>query len=390
MTYRFAMGAFWAVAALAKIELPRPLSSGAIKALLLRHLRWWAAPERGAMFHTDGTQSIGFAYPNMYMSEDYNSPQSVYWCLKSFVVLAIPSDDDFWLCKEEQYPVGAPVVDLIWPARQLLVNHEAHTFALSAGQGSKKPFKAREAKYGKFAYSALFGFSVPTGPLLHQVAPDSTLALSFDGGETWSVRRDPYDVRTERVLLCGRETTALVSRWKPWAYLDVVVETTLAATPEDFPGWHVRKHRLSWSDVPAWAGTLQVVDGGFAIDSTDNRGLFISQAEALPIYHDGWAVSEVERKAFVRSRAGVSGIADFSGEASERRRSRVEVMRPDPNTNLLAPRTQLPVVRHDLTLEPGSSSEEIFVTGVFGIDPIGSGVYSLWASPPWDEEVQAW
>jgi len=44
-----------------------------------------------------------------------------------------------------------------------------------------------QAKYGKFAYSSSFGFSVPTGPLrIAQQAPDSTLALSDDSEqERW-------------------------------------------------------------------------------------------------------------------------------------------------------------------------------------------------------------
>ncbi|KAH6695573.1 hypothetical protein F5X68DRAFT_30989 [Plectosphaerella plurivora] len=388
MTYRFAMGAFWAAASLAKIEMPPHLSPGVAKGLLLRHLRWWAAPERGTMFHTDGSLSIGFTYPNMYLSEDYNSPQSSYWCLKSFVVLALGAGDEFWQCEELPYPdTDAPSIDLIWPSRHLLITHPSHHYALSAGQGSTKPFKAREAKYGKFAYSSLFGFSVPTGTLLHQIAPDSTLAMSIDGGETWSVRRDPYDVHVARVPLGQGERDALVSRWKPWAYLDVVVETTLAAAPDEYPGWHVRKHRIfSMSTLPAWAETLQVVDGGFAIDSTTKRGMFISQADGSPSA-EGWTTDEGNKSSVVRSRAGVSGIVDFSWRLPHAKtRSRTEVMRPDPNTNLMAPRTQLPVVRHDFPLGPETPSEEIIVTAVFGVGPSWEEAAKSWENPPreWD------
>lgn len=388
MTYRFAMCAFWAVVALARVELPPPLGPGVVKGLLLRHLRWWAAPERGTMFLPGGALSIGFTYPNMYLSEDYNSPQSVYWCLKPFAVLALGADDAFWQVDEAPYPEG-PSVDLVWPARQLLVSHPSHHYALSAGQGTKKPFKAREAKYGKFAYSALFGFSVPTGPLLHQVAPDSTLALSVDRGETWSVRRDPMDVRVDKVRLGGGEREALVSTWKPWTYLDVIVQTTLAAAPDELPGWHVRRHELRWSGVPEWAGTLQVVDGGFAIDSITEAGLFVPQV-AGGVTGEGWTVDDVGGRGLVRSRAGASGIVDLSGPASGSRRTRVDLMRPDPNTNLMAPRTQLPVVRHDIALGVGGcSGETTLITAVFGVGPSWE-VDGSWQRHPDGPEVQSW
>ncbi|KAM0280997.1 hypothetical protein ACHAQH_003726 [Verticillium albo-atrum] len=229
MTYRFAMSAFWAVAALVKLDA---LSMAVTKGLLLRHLRWWAAPERASMFDTNGCLSIGFVYPNMYMSEDYNSPQSVYWCLKPFVVLALGAGDEFWQCEEDVYPADlrfpiSQIAAVVWPARQILVNDPVHHFMLSAGQGTKKPFKGREAKYGKLAYSSAFGFSVPTGTLLHQLAPDSTLAMSIDGGASWSVRQDPFDVRLVQVKTREGLSFGLASRWKPWKYLDIVIDTTL-------------------------------------------------------------------------------------------------------------------------------------------------------------------
>ncbi|KAL2878463.1 hypothetical protein SGCOL_006173 [Colletotrichum sp. CLE4] len=206
LTYRFAFSAFWSAAATAGVALAPPLDDlGVVKGLLLRHLRWWA--EHTDMFNTDGTLSIGFTYPNMYMSEDYNSPQSVYWGLKSFVVLGLPEDHAFWRCEEKPHPLrvvkplvllsdstavtrkqsGPKLVKVVWPARHILCNGPEHFFLLSSGQMTKKSFKGREANYGKFAYSSAFGFSVPTGTLLSQLAPDSTLAASIDEGESCAV-----------------------------------------------------------------------------------------------------------------------------------------------------------------------------------------------------------
>lgn len=68
-----------------------------------------------------------------------------------------------------------------------------------------------QAKYGKFAYSSTFGFSVPTGALgLQQHAPDSVLALSDDEeGERWVVPR----VVEHRGI---SENGVISSVWKPW------------------------------------------------------------------------------------------------------------------------------------------------------------------------------
>src|SRR6478609_8229237 len=95
MIYRFAMAAFWAAAALADVALPAPVHNlGIVKGMLLRHLRWWATKQD--IFNSDDTLNVGFAYPNLYLTENYNSSQSVYWCLKSFLVLLLPESHKFW------------------------------------------------------------------------------------------------------------------------------------------------------------------------------------------------------------------------------------------------------------------------------------------------------
>ncbi|MCF3945057.1 DUF2264 domain-containing protein, partial [Oceanobacillus alkalisoli] len=40
--------------------------------------------------------SIGYAYPNLQMSESYNAPGSPYWAMKAFMFLGLPADHAFW------------------------------------------------------------------------------------------------------------------------------------------------------------------------------------------------------------------------------------------------------------------------------------------------------
>jgi hypothetical protein len=162
------------------VVLPAPLNDwGIVKGLLLRHFRWWS--KKHNMFNVDGTLTIGFAYPNMYMSEDYNSPQSPYWALKSFLSLGLPDHHPFWTAQEKPLPRADELsVVSVRPPMHIVCSTKNHHFLLSMGQFCPWPLKATEAKYGKFAYSSHFGFSVPTGTLIQQMAPDNTLALSKD------------------------------------------------------------------------------------------------------------------------------------------------------------------------------------------------------------------
>lgn len=64
--YRFAMVSFWGALAYADVELPPPLTWGVVKGIVLRHFRWWQT--QGNMWSSSGTLTVGYSYPNMYVS----------------------------------------------------------------------------------------------------------------------------------------------------------------------------------------------------------------------------------------------------------------------------------------------------------------------------------
>lgn len=394
------------------MPLPAPLDHpGVVKGLLLRHLRWWAKyPD---IFNTDGTHNIGYTYPNMYMSENYNSPQSVYWCLKSFIVLQLPEDHPFWTAQELPHPLSSPspgrtlsAVSPLWPPRHILCSPPEHHFLLSSGQFTRKDHKAREAKYGKFAYSSTFGFSVPTGPLFGQLAPDSTLCLSRDGGESWKVAWEPYHVRLETFKVGGEDVPSLVSRWKPWKDVELDIETTLIAPTERWLGWHFRIHTLTWSPVVAAAsssGTLKCIDAGFAISAQqDGISLFETACGATKTLANaeascsGWWKGDGE--AVVISESGASGVANLVIESSPKQapwrtsghKNHASILRPDANTNIIAPRTLLPCIQHDFNLiaepkELNSRTSDLpnQMRATFAL-----GVFAVAASPRFGRERQ--
>ena len=339
LTYRFAFAAFWAAVVVADIDLPTPLDQlGVVKGLLIRHLRWWAG--QPYIFNTDGTPNIGYAYPNMYLTEDYNSPQSVYWCLKSLILLGVPGDHHFWGCEELPYLKTDAIknVELIWPPRHILCNPPEHHFLLSSGQSTSKRFKAREAKYGKFAYSSAFGFSVPCGPFLEQLAPDSALAVSWGDEEgVWKVRWDPYDVETTRLNVGNEEVPILVSTWRPWKGEELDIKTTLIPPVKRWPGWHIRIHKVAWAPK-AKSHSLRLVDSGFATSAQtlDDSSIF-EQAESTELAQ-GWYKSN--SSAFIVSERGASGVADLTPCFTSKEtinhlqdvNGEMSVIRADPNT----------------------------------------------------------
>ena len=381
LTYRFAFVGFWSVAAFTGVELPAPLNDwGVVKGFLLRHFRWWS--DKSDIFNIDGTLTIGFTYPNYYMSEDYNSPQSPYWAMKSFVALGLPSTHTFWTAEEKPLPSEPrSLVQVIKPPMHIVCSTGSHHFLLSAGQFCPWPLKATEAKYGKYAYSSQFGFSVPTGPLLAQTAPDSTLALSKDGGDTWRV---PWKVHrhsfgTVSLIQGGKSTETiptLRSTWKPWKDAEIEVSTTLIPPCSPWPDWHVRIHEVINTSKSSDGLKILSLQGGFAV-----QGRKAKKGENLPYFRDSKVFSNQDTSfvegilesvgVLVCSSAGASGIrplqVDIESSAYSSAVDAVpELLKPDANTNLIWQRTLIPTLRGNTQpLSPGHKA--IFVTGVFAI-----------------------
>ncbi|EAT86341.1 hypothetical protein HBH56_029230 [Parastagonospora nodorum] len=380
LTYRFAFAGFWSAIAFADVKLPSPLDDwGAVKGLLLRHFRWWST--KHDMFNVDGTLTIGFTYPNMYMGEDYNSPQSPYWALKSFLALGIPDNHPFWTAQEKKLPTSNTLsVVPNGPPMHIICNNGNHHFLLSMGQYCPWPLKATEAKYGKYAYSSHFGFSVPTGTLIQQIAPDNTLALSKDGGDTWrvpwKVSEHNFGTATVRSNEDVKEiVTTLRSKWKPWRDADIEVTTTLIPPTKRWPDWHIRVHEISnrgFSETP-----IQSVQGGFAIHGRGaalGEVLLAKQDVASLVARDAESFVEgilhTSDGALVCSSAGASGIraTDLirphdTGLRSLNETQRAEILKPDANTNLMWQRTLIPTITSSFV----SQKSDFLASAVFAL-----------------------
>ncbi|KAE8136435.1 hypothetical protein BDV38DRAFT_293850 [Aspergillus pseudotamarii] len=399
LTYRFAMGAFYAAFAMAKAyDSSSPYTSpGFVKGMLLRHLRWWATHSDN-VFALDGTLTIGYLYPNMFMCEDYNSPQSPYWAMKSFVILALSTNDDFWMVDELPHPLAsvgetkslASGVQLLSPPFQILCDHPGgqHHFMISGGQYCVWPLKATQAKYSKFAYSSAFGFSVPTGLLLTQIAPDSTLAISGDNGETWITRwQTTANPTIETLLINNQDVQCLRSGWRPWRSGSIEIHTLLIPPCDQRPDWHIRVHRIRNTQPGSSAMvTLRLVEGAFSIE--------VKQPRRMPILTEGWGATadsldaalggrmECDTSSLVIGDGDISGIKNlFASECS----LEGKVLKPDPNTNLMTPRTLIPTIEHEICSIPGRDT--VIANAIFAISKgqrrfSRQEMFERWCQPP--------
>jgi hypothetical protein len=329
LTYRFACGGIWGALAFADLEA---LPWGEIRGQFMRHLRWWA---RHPIADRDGVLSVGYGYPNLLMSENYNSAGSPYWALKAFLPLALPEDHPFWRAEETPAVTSAAPVPLQHPG-MVMLHTPGNVVALSAGQQNLQ-MRFGSEKYAKFVYSSRYGFSVESDERGYRSAAfDGMLGLS-DDGRHYRVRETNVDAR-----IAGDSLYAL---WKPWQ--DVTVETWLVpANP-----WHLRVHRI---ETPR---PLHATEGGFAIGRADGN------ADAC---------ESSDGRALARSPTDLSVILDL-GEGA-RRTGRAH--RAPPNTNLIVARTLVPQLQGEL-----AAGVTLLVTAAMAL-PAGEAADAALAAPP--------
>ncbi|KFY11440.1 hypothetical protein V491_07209 [Pseudogymnoascus sp. VKM F-3775] len=375
--YRFSMISFWGAIAYAEIDLPAPLTWGSVKGIVLRNLRWWQT--QPDIFGPSGTLNLGYSYPNMYMLENYNSPGSPYWACLAFICLAVPESHPFWTSAEEPYPSKQlPVVKSLKHPKHIVTYHGGHRMLLSSGQACGYPMKSTHAKYGKFAYSSAYGYSVPPGGYtLEQFALDSTLGLSDDEGEVWKTRRNCEESGIE----VHDDLPVLVSVWKP--FKDVSIKTWLIPSTEKHPNWHIRVHRIETGR------DVMTADGSFAIYNVakaDGRALRPYKAELnegtsprivgnYDLDAAGGSNSGAEG-AFAVSKGAV-GIADFEPFSNRT----AMIVNADPNSNIVEKKTVIPTLQH--TIKAGSV--QWYATGVYA-KPSNPGVSPESYLAGWDSK----
>lgn len=296
--YRFGQCAFYSACVFAGLE---PLPLPVMKGIIVRNLQWWMEKP---IFDRDGVLTIGYTYPQLYMSERYNAPGSPYWGMKSFVVLALPADHPFWSAEAAPLPrmpelYAMQSADLLF---QRLPDGQVNAYAPAEVEQNEHGQFAE--KYAKFVYNTRFGFSASRSYVqLEQAAPDSMLAFVIDGYTF--VRR-----HSERFQLLGDR---LLSQWSPFAGITVTTELIPQGRG------HIRRHTVQ-SDVACTA-----YDCGFAV----------------PKFCDGFAAAAEGASAEACNAAQRCVVTGQGGGAGV-------IVDAWPNTSLYAANTVIPAVRYDI------------------------------------------
>lgn len=223
MTYRFAQCCFWSACIYADIQ---PVSMGVMKGIISRNLEWWI---NKPIFDNGNILSVGYAYPNLCMSEEYNAFGSPYWALKAFLVLALDEKHTFF----EAEPLPLPELDklhVIENARMVIQRINGGVYALTAGQWAGwNPMHVAE-KYSKFVYSSKYAFSVPRSYYgIEKAGTDNMLVFVKDN--MCYVRRKCIEHRVD-------DDGSIYSRWSPIE--GVSVETVVIPTEDGC----IRKHTV--------------------------------------------------------------------------------------------------------------------------------------------------
>ncbi len=304
LTYRFAQCAYWGAMAFADVEV---FSWGVMKGIVLRHLRHWFGQN---IFDSEGILSLGYNYENLLMTEGYNAPGSTYWAMKAYIILALKEDHPFWQAKELPLPQLKEQVVQEHPHMILCRENPEHFAAFTSGQYAGFEPAHMDAKYEKFVYSNIFGFSVPKGTYgIEQGAYDNVLALS---------EQDMYFRTRHQSTILQLDEDMIVSSWTPWE--DVAIQTWLIA---GLP-WHIRIHCINTKRP------LHLAEGGYAISREDtnamhNAILTQNSKHDLMIHFD-------------HKGNACSGIIDLLGRGEAHR------VQPEANTNLCQPRTFIPTI----------------------------------------------
>ncbi|WP_243095413.1 DUF2264 domain-containing protein [Lachnotalea sp. AF33-28] len=311
-TYRFAQVSFFSVCAMAKIDI---FSVDVLKGIITRNLVQWL---NRPIFDNAGILTIGYGYPNLQMSEDYNAPGSPYWGMKAFAFLALPDEDEFWRVNAAPLPELEQLKTICCGDMVIQRDGDGQVTALIPGRSFVSGSNHVAEKYGKFAYSTRFGFSIARAlTSMREAAPDSMLAFEAAGHVFVKEKIQNYEIKDSQIRI----------EWSPIPGIQVI--TWLIPTDTG----HVRRHRI----ISGYACTAY--DCGFAVSVDDRR------------YSDR---GENGQEAYVKNEDGSCRVLSLLGEGSG------QVLITAPNTNVLASKTAIPMIRYEIA--PGTSeiSTEVF------------------------------
>ena len=297
MTYRFAQVSFFSVCVAAKVEV---LPYAVMKGIIQRHFEKWLEKP---IFDSAGILTIGYGYPNIQMSEYYNAPGSPYWAMKSFALLALPEEDEFWKLEAEPLPELSEL-KILGSKDMIVQRKEDQVVGFPLGLTRDAQLGQYEEKYSKFVYSSKYGFSISRAQKsLEEAAPDSVLAFEVFG-----------HIFVRAWVSEGKiEETKVITKWSPLDGIEVT--TTITPTKEG----HIREHEIKS------AYECVAYECGFALPVTEKT-----------------VKTEKAKEAAVENEDGKCTVKVIEGTGKGK------VMVPAPNTNVIHSKTLIPCIKYKI------------------------------------------
>lgn len=295
LTYRFASSCFWPL--LATFGHPE-MSAGVLRGLWSRNIEWWIKnPDR--VFDRNGCMTIGYGYPNLLMSEVYNSPQSPLWSLKSFFPLALDETEPFWNSQPEPCPYPSDM--LVDKEGGFLAERRQGGAYILTGAPVAAELRSSIDKYMKFAYSSRHGFGVDS---------TSWIRNGCVGDNVFLLRAHDHWFGRESLLDSFIVDKTLVTQWSPLPGCHIETRQEFTAEGE------LRQHMV---ELPE---TMEFIVTGHAADLFTRSGFPGSSSEM----HE----------------AAATGATLFSGIADVDKKYSAGIAPLAPNTNLMFPQSAAP------------------------------------------------
>ncbi|MEW9699446.1 DUF2264 domain-containing protein [Paenibacillus sp. SI8] len=425
LAYRFSQSAFWSALVFAGVG-PFPL--GVMKGIILRNLRWWFAQP---IFQADGVLTIGYAYPNLVMAENYNAPGSPYWAMKTFLVLALPDEHPFWAAEELPLPQLEAVAVQRAPhlvfCRSVRENRQGGKGGIAGGRdggddGDKRLSAGGGGMGGKSVggggYSAIGVSASGCDDGAMDVSAsgygDGAMGVSAsgygDGGKSPS-GTPPHVLAFNSGHMGTNEHTHTSAKYEKFVYsthfgfsvpraewgLAQGAFDSMLALSEGDNLYRVKRSCVEsriedgvvyarwkpWADVDVqtwllvgtpWHVRVHRIETARVLDAAE--GGFALGTDSGRQSTGPLETERTERSLLAVNALGASGVASLFGGGV------AELVQPNANTNLMHPRTVIPTVR--TSIQPGVAW---LVSGVYGA-PASREAAGGWAAAPYAEVRQ--
>lgn len=269
LTYRMAQVAFYSMYILSHSSI-NIADLKAFKNIILKNIdNWLQTPIIGFK----GLQTVGYKYQNPYMAESYNAFGSPYWSFKGFLFLILDDAHPFWDIDLKEAKMEP---HLFSPTSKKNYYRSGNQALMFPGNTVTNPsyIDNFDAKYNKYCYSTLHGFSVSreNGVFSHGAYDLTTVVDVGIGGF----------IPRSRIIESNCEDGVNYSKWHP--YKGVLIESiVICGLP-----WHVRIQKISTlADINIYEGGFCVPEG--AVEEKNNQNLFIRNdnlVSGVVIYDD--------------------------------------------------------------------------------------------------------